>query len=309
MRKVKIVGYGTYLPEGVVQFEDQTRYRCNNGERQAELGAYACEKALENAGLKIEDIDLIINANAGPAQLIPCTAALIHEIIAKGTDIPAFDVNSSCSGFITAFDIASLYIEAGMYNTVLLVAEEMASAGLNENQKESFELFSDAAAAVILKKTDEERGVVSSMIKTFSDGAHFTEIRAGGTNHPGYIYKPEDRGEYLFDMKGKQILFVTTRYLPRVFKEFFEKNNITVDDIDLIIPHQASKALPMFMNRMKIPEGKYVNRVSEFGNMVSASVPVVLCKEMEEGHIKEGDTILLCASAAGLTVNMLLFKV
>lgn len=308
MRKMKILGYGTFVPDHTVTFEDQTRYRCINGETQVDLAVKAIEEALNHANLTIDGIDLILNASAVSAQLIPATASLIHERIAKGKDIPAFDVNSSCSGFLTAMDIASLYLQEGQYQTILIVSEELASAGLNPNQKESYELFSDGAAAVIVTSSVEEQGVMAVMQKTYSEGAHYTEIRGGGTLHPGYKYVPDEIGEYFFDMKGKQILFITARYLPRVFQEFYEKFRISLDDIDLIIPHQASKALSMFMGRMGIPEEKYVDRVKEYGNMVSASVPYVFCKMMEEGRIKKGDTVLLCATAAGLTVNMLLLK-
>ncbi|MBR3040586.1 MAG: ketoacyl-ACP synthase III [Lachnospiraceae bacterium] len=308
MRQIKILGFGTFVPDHTVTFEDQTRYRCANGETQVDLAVYACERALKNANLSIDDIDLILNGSAVPTQLIPSTASLIHERIAKGRDIPAFDVNSSCSGFLTALDVASLYIKEGQYEKILIVSEELASAGLNPNQKESYELFSDGAAAVIITASEEEQGILAVMQKTFSEGAHYTEIRGGGTGYPGYRHEAGDEAEYLFDMKGKQILFITARYLPKVFKEFYEKYNLTIDDIDLIVPHQASKALSMFMGRMGIPEGKYVDVVKDYGNMVSASVPFTFCKAIEEGRIQKGDTVLLCATAAGLTVNMVLWK-
>lgn len=308
MRKIKILGHGVFLPETKITFKDQTRYRVEKGITQVDMAETACRNALKNAGLTMDDIDLILYGGAVPAQLIPCTASLVHEKLCKGKGIPAFDINSSCSSFITALDIASLYIEAGQYKNILLVGCDIASAGLNENQKESYELFSDAAAAFIVTKSDEDEGVVASLQRTFSEGAHATEIRAGGTLHPGYDYKPEDRAEYLFDMQGKQALFTTARYLPGVFDEFFKKNNMTIDDVDLIIPHQASKALSMFMQRIGIAKDKYADRVSEYGNMVAASVPFMLSTLLSEGKVKKGDNVLLCGTAAGLTVNMLLLK-
>lgn len=308
MRKIKILGHGVFLPETKVMFGDQTRYRVENGITQVDMAETACKKALQSAELSMDDIDLIIYSGAVPAQLIPSTASLVHEKLCKGKSIPAFDVNSSCTSFITALDIASLYIDAGQYKTILLVGCDIASAGLNENQKESYELFSDAAAAFVITKSDDDEGVVYSLQRTFSEGAHSTEIRAGGTLHPGYIYKPEDKADYLFDMQGKQALLTTARYLPAVFDEFFKKYDLTLDDIDLIIPHQASKALSMFMSRMRIPQEKYVDRVSEYGNMVSASVPFMLSTLLSEGTVKKGDKVLLCGTAAGLTVNMLMLK-
>lgn len=308
MRKIKILGHGVFLPETKIMFGDQTRYRVENGITQVDMAEAACRKALESAKLSMDDIDLIIYSGAVPAQLIPSTASLVHEKLCKGKSIPAFDVNSSCTSFITALDIASLYIDAGQYNTILVVSCDVASVGLNENQKESYELFSDAAAAFIITKSNDDEGVVYSLQRTFSEGAHSTEIRAGGTLHPGYIYKPEDRADYLFDMQGKQALLTTARYLPAVFDEFFKKYDLTINDIDLIIPHQASKALSMFMSRMKIPQDKYVDRVSEYGNMVSASVPFMFSTLLSEGTVKKGNKVLLCGTAAGLSVNMLMLK-
>lgn len=308
MRRIKIIGYGTYLPENKIVYDDQVRYRCSEGMTQIDMAEAACKEALSVAGLTIKDIDLILYGGAVPAQLIPASAALLHERMAKGLGIPAFDVNSSCSSFITALDIASLYIEAGQYKNILIVGCDIASRGLNENQRESFELFSDAAAAVVVTKSELSQGVVTSLQRTYSEGAHATEIRGGGTMHPGYLYKEEEREEYFFDMKGRAALFSTARYLPGVFESFIKENNLSLDDIDLIIPHQASKALSMFMSRMNIPEDKYLDCVAQYGNMVSASVPFLLCRALKVGKIGEGSTVLLCGTAAGLTINLLLLQ-
>lgn len=309
MKKIKIIGYGTYLPKNKVIFKDQVRYH-STGENQVDMAVEACNNALSQGNIKIEDIDLILSASAVAAQPIPATAVLIHEKIAKGLNIPAFDVNSSCTSFITALEIASNYIELNQYKNILIVASDISSIGLNEEQKESFELFSDGAAAIIITKSKAENvGVVASLQKTFSEGAHSTEIRGGGSLMPSYKYDVSNKADYLFDMKGREILLTTARSLPLVFEEFFEKNNITLEDIDLIIPHQASKALAMVMNRLNISTEKYVDCVQEYGNMVSVSVPFVLCKLLEEKKIKNGDRLLLCGTAAGLTINMLLLNI
>ena len=110
-------------------------------------------------------------------------------------------------------------------------------------------------------------------------------------------------------MKAKEILFVTARELPKEFDSFLEKNNITLDDIDLIIPHQASQALSMFMQKLKVPKDKYMDRVSEYGNMVSASVPFMLTLAKEEGLIHPGSKVLLIATAAGFNINLMYIKI
>lgn len=310
MRNIKIIGYGNYIPKNIVEFDGEKRYRCNGSETQLDMAVKAAKKAIEKAKLDIEEIDCIVSASAVIMQPIPCNAALIHEQIAKGTNIPAMDINTTCTSFVTALDTMSYLIEAGRYKNVLIVASDVASEGLNEEQKESYKLFSDGASAFIITKSeDSNQGIVGSLIHTYSEGAHATEIRGGGTLRTALKYKPEDKADYTFDMKGRAILSLSAKKLPEFFKEFEKKFNISINDVDIIIPHQASKALPLIMKILKIDDSKYVNRVSEFGNMVSVSIPYMLCDLLERGRIKTGDKVLLCGTAAGLTCNILLLNI
>lgn len=310
MRNIKIIGYGNYIPKNIVEFDGEKRYRCNGSETQLDMAVKAAKKAIEKAKLDIEEIDCIVSASAVIMQPIPCNAALIHEQIAKGTNIPAMDINTTCTSFVTALDTMSYLIEAGRYKNVLIVASDVASEGLNEEQKESYKLFSDGASAFIITKSeDSNQGIVGSLIHTYSEGAHATEIRGGGTLRTALKYKPEDKADYTFDMKGRAILSLSAKKLPEFFKEFEKKFNVSINDADIIIPHQASKALPLIMNILKIDDSKYVNRVSEFGNMVSVSIPYMLCDLLERGRIKTGDKVLLCGTAAGLTCNILLLNI
>lgn len=309
IRNIKIVGYGAYLPQNVEVIDGEKRYRCNGTETQLDLAVKAAKKAMENAKLTIEDIDCIVSASAVIMQPIPCNAALIHEQIAKGTNIPAMDINTTCTSFITALDTISYLVDAGRYHNVLIVSSDVASEGLNEKQKESYKLFSDGGCAFIISKSDsEEQGIVGSIIHTYSEGVHATEIRGGGTLKTALKYKEEEKDDYLFDMKGKSILGLCLKKLPEVYKEFKDKYHISIDDVDLLVPHQASRALSFMMKMIGIPEEKYVNQVNEYGNMVSVSVPFMLCDLLEKGKLKEGNQVLLCGTAAGLTCNFLLLK-
>ena len=141
MRGLKIVGCGNALPKKVVAFGNGVRFRLDEDETLLDLIEKATKDALDCAGLFINDIDLIIGAMATPLQAIPCNAALIHERIAKGTSIPAFDINSSCTSFITAVNMASYLLETSEYSNILIVSGDTASAALNPKQKESYELF------------------------------------------------------------------------------------------------------------------------------------------------------------------------
>lgn len=309
MRNIRIAGYGKYAPENTMEFHGECRYRANGSETQLDMAVKAAKRALVSAKMQIEEMDCIVSASAVMMQPIPCNAALIHEQLAKGSNIPAMDINSTCTSFVTALDTMSYLIDAGRYRNVLIVSSDIASEGLNDKQAESYELFSDGAAAFVISRTENEKqGVADSIIRTYSEGTHSTEIRGGGTLRSAMKYRPEDRADYCFDMKGKSILSLSAKKLPELFREFEAQSGISFAEVDMIVPHQASKALPFIMDRLGIPAEKYVNRVSQYGNMVSASIPYVLCALLEEGRLKEGNRVLLCGTAAGLTCNLLLLQ-
>lgn len=308
-RHVEIAGYGVCLPKNTVQFKDQTRYRVvENEQTQLDLAEAAIQAALENANLSIKDIDCLVSASAVGVQPIPCTAALIHERVAKGLSIPAMDINTTCTSFISALSTMSYLIEAGEYHRVLIVSSEVGSLGLNPKQKESYELFGDGAAAFIFQASDKDKGVIASLQRTWSEGAHDTEIRGGLTSYQPKEYSEETKTNFMFDMKGKKILLLSARVIPEMFQEFQEKSGISKDAVNYIIPHQASRALPLVMDKLGVSKDKYLNIVSEYGNMVSVAVPFGLAYALDHGYVKEGDTIFLMGTAAGMTVNMLALK-
>ena len=309
MRKIQFTGYGVELPRNTVDFGGQTRYRISGEEKQISLAVSACEKALENASITVNDIDCIVSASAVGIQPIPCMAALIHEKIAKGTSIPALDINTTCTSFMTALDTMSYLLEAGRYKRILIFSCDVASRALNPKQKESFQLFSDGAVAFIIEKTDKEIGVIDAMQKTWSEGAHSTEIRGGLSNLHPENYSEETKEEFMFDMNGKTVLSLSMKKIPEMMKEFLENNGMKISDIDMVVPHQASVAMPIVMEKLGVTEDRFINEVKEFGNMVSASVPLALAHGLENRKIKNGDTILLIGTAAGLTTNLLLIRV
>ena len=232
-RHVEIAGYGVCLPKQTVQFKNQTRYRVvEDEETQLDLAEVAIQRALENANLKIDDIDCLVSASAVGVQPIPCTAALIHERVAKGLAIPAMDINTTCTSFISALSTMSYLIEAGEYHRVLIVSSEVGSLGLNPKQKESFELFSDGAAAFIFQASSQDKGVIASLQHTWSEGAHDTEIRGGLTSYHPKKYSEKTKTDFMFDMKGKKILLLSAHKLPDMFQEFQEKTHLSLADVD-----------------------------------------------------------------------------
>lgn len=308
MRNLKIMGCANALPGKKMMFKDQTRYRLEEGETLLDLCDVAVQNALEDAGITIKDIDCIIGGMATPLQLIPCNAALIHERVAKGLEIPAMDINTTCTSFVSAMDMASYLIDAGRYEKILIVSGDCASAALNPNQQESYELFSDAVSAFVVGKSEADAGVLYAAQKTWSEGAHDTEIRGGGGLQTAFLFTEENKEDYYFDMKGVKVLKLTAKKLPGLLKDTLLKAQLSLDDIDVIVPHQASKALDMIIPHLGLQNKQYINCVKEYGNMVSASIPFTLCNAIHENKVCKGDTVMLFGTAAGLTSNILIFK-
>lgn len=308
MKRCELAGWGTYLPDNEVRFGQATRYRITEGTDQLDMLAHAAQRALARAGTEPEEIDCIIAAVAAGIQPIPCTAALVMERIAPESAAAALDVNTTCTSFITATDIASRYLHEGQYRRVLIVSGDVGSRFLNPEQPESYTLFSDAAAAVVLTATEKERGVIASAQRTWPQHAHDTEVRGGLSLRPPQDYPGADPADYLFDMNGRRALAGMLTVLPGFFEEFFEVTGMRREEFDLVIPHQASPALSLAMGRMGFPVGSYVDNVAQYGNMVSASVPYTWAQELEAGRAAPGSKVLLCGTAAGLTVNALAFQ-
>lgn len=307
---MKIIGYGTALPKHTVEFDGQTRYRVTGDETQISLAVEAIQNALNMSKMDIKDIDCIISASAIGVQPIPCTAALIHEKIAQGTSIPALDINTTCTSFITAIDIANAYLSIGRYKTILIVASEAGSVFLNPNQKESFELFSDGAASVIVTNNEGSQSrVIYSMQRTWSEGAHTTEIRGGLSAHHPKEYSERTKEDFMFDMQGKSVLSLVVKKLPLMFEDFLHEADLKIGDVDMVVPHQASSALRSVMSRINVLETQYIDIVKDYGNLVSVSVPFALCLALEKKWITRGQTVVLLGTAAGLTTNLLALKI
>jgi len=309
MRNIRIIGCGAYLPSRKVSFGNETRYWCSDGETQLDMAEKACVEALHDAGLDISQIDCLVSASAVGVQPIPCTAALIHERVARGTSIPAFDINSTCTSFVTALDTMSYLVDAGRYRRVMIVSSDMASVGLNINQKTSYELFSDGACAFIIEKSDNpDQGVVASCQKTWSEGAHCTEIRGGLTAKVAKYYGSDTYDDYYFDMDGKKVLALCAKELPQVLDSFLRENDVAIQDIDLLVPHQASRVLPFMIRRFGFADGQFVDMVRDYGNQVSVSIPYMLYRSIKDRRVTAGHLVMLFGTAAGLTTNMLLIR-
>lgn len=323
---VRILGTGKYLPSKIVTSEEidkklglsigwtekksgvKKRHYIEN-ETASEMGAKAATQALQNAGLQLDDIDLIVSASGTMQQPIPCNASLIHEQLKPTGPIPAFDINSTCLSFVTGFDVISHLIPNQTYKNVLLVSSEISSVGINPKQKESYVLFGDAAAACVLSitKEGETSKILGSKMVTYSEGAHLTEIRGGGTNiHPNYN-KVEDN--YLFDMDGRAVFRLSSRHINMFVEELLQNANVRMEDINLVIPHQASgMAMKLMRKKLNIDESRFMNVIEKYGNTIASSIPLALHDSIEGGRLKRGDIGMFLGTSAGLSIGGVIFE-
>lgn len=325
-RQVKILATGQYLPrklvtsaslddklnkaKGWVQHKSGIQQRhFVERETATDMAVYATQQAIHHAQLTLADIDCIVSANGTTVQAIPCSAALLkHQLQLHDSPIPAFDINSTCLSFITAIDVLSYLLAAQRYRTILVVSSDVASVGLNWHDLESSIILGDGAAAAIITSTpiDEDSQIIASHMETYSQGAHFCEIKAGGsqyhpTHYPDNVIPEKD---YLFQMRGKALYKLVTTHLPNFIENLLEKAHISLEDIDLVIPHQASQlALRYLTETIKVPPEKVMNIYADHGNQIAASIPTTLHEAIVQQKIQRGDIVMLLGTAAGVSIG------
>ncbi|WP_132247625.1 beta-ketoacyl-ACP synthase III [Marinisporobacter balticus] len=331
IRNVKILGVGKYLPKKELTGEeiDQMLGKTlgwagkNIGvskrhfvldETASQMGAFAAKKAVEDAKISVHDIDCIVCASGSMEQPIPCTASLIQkELGLEKSGVPSFDINATCLSFVVALDTISYLVDCGRYKHVLIVSSEVASAALNWKDEKSVALFGDGAAAMVLGKTpeDESSKIIYSKIETYSQGSHLSQVYGGGTKFPPNLknVKEETMKQFLFYMDGQNLFKMVKKLLPSFMKEMTNKSKHTLEDITIVIPHQASKSgMSLMRKNLKIPEEKWMDIVSNHGNMIAASIPTALCEAIRQKKVKRGDKVLLLGTSAGLSLGGLIFE-
>lgn len=322
MLPVKIAGLGWYLPERRVtnaelaerlgipaEWIERATGVCERRYVTAEttlgMGAAAARKALAAAGMDVSEVDAIISASS-PQQAIPCTAALMQrELGAPDGSSACFDINATCLSFLFALQTAAHLISAGVYRNVLICSSELASRSLNPHERESAVLFGDAAAAAVVTHSapDEHSAIWRSQFATHSSGAHLTEIVGGGTlHHPN---DPTTTPEMnTFHMDGPTIFKFAAQQVGPFLQRFFEHLEWEQSDVDVLVPHQASRhAVLQLTARFGFRREQVFLNLAERGNCVAASIPLALAEAVACDTIKRGNRVLLVGTGAGLTIG------
>jgi 3-oxoacyl-[acyl-carrier-protein] synthase III len=327
-KPVRIISSGKYLPEKVssAALEERNQgiplgfaiqrsgvhFRCQASfETNGYMGARAIESALDKADLSLNDLDLLISAGATYDYPIPSQSSVIKEALKDGDQchLPTFDIDSTCLSFVNAFDVAARMLDGSQYRRIVLVSSEISSKGLSPRNPETFTLFGDGAVALILEFNQEkDSSFLGARFRTYSEGLYHSIIRGGGLVHDFKAY-PYDEQLHSFEMNGIKMMKLARQRLPEFMQEFLDNLSIDMADIDVIIPHQASKAgIQLFKQIFSLNHQQVRENIEEYGNCIAASIPLLLHDSIVNNEVKRGDLCLLFGTSAGFSIGGLVFK-
>ena len=318
MVSVGIIGLGAYVPPNEMSNEDWMKYVDTSDEwittktgmkkrRIAEsdvctsdLAVEACKKALENADLRPEDIDLIILATSSPDVPLSSTAGIIQHKLGC-VECAAFDINAVCAGWVHALDIGARFVGTDGYQNVLVVGSEIYSRILNWNDRATCVLFGDGAGAAVLSEVESGKGILGTWLMSDGSGSSVIEIPAGGVRTP-FNSEEFQEGQQYFHMDGRAVWDFAIEAFPQAVNNALLKVGKDIQDIDLIIPHQANiNIIQTGMEKLGLDMDKTFTNLHKYGNTAGASVPIAIFEAMENGLIKEGDLVVTAAFGGGLS--------
>lgn len=323
MKNAKMIGFGLYTPKNLVENEKLQEFletsdewiRTRTGierryisldENTSDLAVEASRKALSQAGLSAEDIDLIIVATVTPDNFTPSTACIVQDKLGA-KNAWAFDINAACTGFIYALKLGRSLIRSGEANNALIIGAETLSKALNWEDRGSCVLFGDGAGATVLTSTEEDCGIKCVNVK--SDGSKGDSLVIQGLPLNSPFKDGKEVSENYINMNGREIFKFATKVMEESIVEILEKENIKIEDIAAIIPHQANlRIIDYVVKRLGIPREKFITNLQNYGNTSGASIPIALCESIDEGNLKKGDNIIMVGFGGGLTWGAALIK-
>lgn len=325
LKSIGIVGLGIYAPEKVMTNADweklvdtsdewirtrtgiQERRYAVEGQGTSDLAVEAAKNALKDAGMVPEDVEFIILATCTPDYRAQNASSLVQAKLGA-VNAAAFDLSAACSGFIYALSIGKSMIQSGMYKNILVIAAESVSRLLNMKDRNTAILFGDGAAAAVLKEVEDGYGIISSFLGTEGVTDDILRINAGGTLHP-VTHEAIDNGDVYLKMNGQEVFKFAVKALPKATKSALEAGNLTVEDLNLVIPHQANmRIIESAAKRLKLPMDMFYVNLQKYGNTSAASVGLALGEAVQEGKVKKGDMLALTGFGAGLTYGSLILK-
>jgi 3-oxoacyl-[acyl-carrier-protein] synthase-3 len=330
MNKTAFAGIGHYLPENIVTNSDlekvmdtsnewiiertgiKERRWVKDGETLTDMAFKSSQIALDRAKIETKDIDLIIFSTMGGDHEFPGAGCFLQERLGI-PGVPAIDIRNQCSGFVFGLSIADQYIRSGMYKTILLVGAEIQSTGLDltTRGRDMAVLFGDGAgAAVLVAHQRTNHGILSTHLH--SDG-RFTKKLWGefpsNSHHPRLTAQAMQEGRIYPKMEGRLVFKYAVTKFPEVIHEALDYNGCSINEVKLIVPHQANlRITEAVAKRLGVPMEKVYSNIHKYGNTTAATIPICLSEAWEEGKIKEGDLIVLATFGSGFSWSSALIR-
>lgn len=322
MKYAHIIGWGKYVPDQVLTNHDLERIvdtsdewitrrtgireRRIAGEKEttATLAFEAAARALQVADLHPSQVELIIVATSTPEYMFPSTACRVQDYLGA-VRAGAFDLSAACSGFVYALEMATQAIATGSVRNAVVIGSETMSRVLDWQNRDTCVLFGDGAGAVVLKGSSIEGGVLASTLRSDGSGGDLLSLPAVYHNPvptlgPEYLHNGHKRNTIAMD--GRQVFRFATQVIADSIEETLKKAKLTLEDIDLIIPHQANtRIIDAAAKRLKIPAEKFYMNVALMGNTSAASIPLALCDAVTEGRLHPDDNVIFVGFGGGLT--------
>ncbi len=324
MTRSAILGLGHYVPSKVVTNDDlakmfdtsdewiqqrtgikERRFIEESGIGPSDLAVPAVKMACENAGIEVSDVDAIIFATLSPDFTFPGSGCFLGDKLGLA-GVPALDIRNQCSGFLYGLQIADAWVRCGMYERVALVGGEVHSTGLDftDEGRDVAVLFGDGAACAIVGPAEnDDHGVLDVEVHADGSGAKELWIEAPASAYmPRITHEMIDNRSVWPAMNGKQVFRWATTKMPEVARAVLERNETTIADIDLLVPHQANRRINEFVaQKLELPPEKVVHNIQRYGNTTAASIPLALSEAIQQERAKKGDLILMAAFGSGFT--------
>lgn len=324
MKKITaaITGVQGYLPDNVVTNDDLAKFvdtsdewivtRTGIKERRimkdgasSDMAAAAVQQLLAKKGIDPLDIELVILATVTPDYPFPSTANVVCDKVGM-TNAWGFDINSACSGFIYALTTGAQFIETGKHKKVIVIGVDMMSSIIDYQDRTTCVIFGDGAGAVLLEPNEEGLGVLDSILKSDGSGRQYLIQPAGGSAMPASHKTVEERLHFV-KQEGKAVFKFAVTNMAEVSAEIMEKNHLSSEDVDWLVPHQANlRIIDATANRMGLPSEKVMINIQKYGNTTAGTLP--LCLWDYESQLKKGDTLILSAFGGGFTWGAVYLK-
>ena len=285
----------------------ENRHIVAEGEATSDMGTQIAKQLLARSEKSAEEIDLILVATSTPDFIVVSTAALVQDKIGA-TNAWGFDIVAACTGFVYAMEIGSKMVESGQYKNVIVIGADTMSSIIDYTDRNTCVIFGDGGGGVLLEPSENEHGILDSILYTDGSGSKYLTVPAGGSLHPASIDTIEKRMHYVYQ-DGKTVYKFAVKNMAKVSKQILDKNGLKGEDIKLFIPHQANKRIiDATAERCGLHNDQVFVNINRYGNTTAGTIPLAIDEAVEMNLLAEGDLLLLAAFGGGFTWGSMLIR-